>query len=158
MKRFVWKSLGKRAVLALLATLLGIALGTAVNLALVMMIDQKSPPGLKGLLASYGTFLALTAILGYPGWLAGLVVVTPFAEAWNWRLWAWLILGTLIGPTSICFRLGWPFGTGHLVNGDAWFYVWAAVDAGLTTLAYLVLLRRNSRATEDARRVTVSGG
>lgn len=135
-----WTSILKRSLLALLATVIGIVIGTAVNLLSMSAIEHKSVPALKEFLVAYARFIAVTAFAGYPGWIAGFVVLVPFASGRGWRFWIWLALGILIGLVSIFFRMGWP-RDGLMQSGIGVFYAWAAIDAGLTTLAFLLLVR-----------------
>lgn len=135
-----WVSLLKRALCALFATAIGIGVGTALNLVLMSVLEHKSVPAVREFLVAYAQFLTVTAFAGYPGWIAGFVVLVPFAGTRSWRFWMWLGVGTLIGVLSILFRTGWPRG-GLMQSGFGTFYAWAAIDAGLTTLGFLLLAR-----------------
>ncbi|MGH9523694.1 MAG: hypothetical protein ACRD3E_14290 [Terriglobales bacterium] len=140
-----FKAIAKRIFLALVATVLGVGIGTAINLMLIIVADHKSVPASKDFLIGYAQFLAATVFYAYRGWLVGFVVLVSLAEPSRWRFWLWLIVGTLIGVVFIYFIMGWPLGVGRSA-GDLWFYAWAVVDAGLTTLAYLLLLRKWGRS------------
>ena len=134
----------KRVVLALLATLVGVLVGTAVNTVTTIALSHGSVPSFKELPWIYLAFLAGTAGLGVAGWIVAVVLLVCFADTREGRFWIWLVVGTLIGPLSVLVEARWLFTGQSPISFDLLgLYTYASVDAFLTTFAYLHLLRGN---------------
>lgn len=143
----------KRILFALLATAVGIGIGTAVNT--VTATSHAGIPSLKDFLGIYLIFLTGTVVFGFAGWLAGLLVLLFFAGVGKMQFWVWWFVGTVIGPLSVVIELAVRHVGSSITSSDSLnFYGYAAVDAGLTTLIYLLLLRRSYNKVAGASVVT----
>ena len=82
--------------------------------------------------------------MGLPGWVTGLIVLVLFVRKAKMSFVKLLMLGTIIGPLSVVVEFA--IGGDSLRDGGV-FYAFAAVDAFLITLSYLLLLQRQRRKT-----------
>lgn len=139
----------KRILFALLASIVGIGIGTAVIT--FSATSYSDAPTLKDFLGIYFIVLAGSAVFGFAGWLAGLLVMVFFARVRKVSFWVWLFIGTAIGPLSVVIEVALRRIGNSVTSSDSLtFYAYAAVDAGLTSLFYLLLLRRSFNHTENS--------
>jgi hypothetical protein len=101
-------------------------------------------------LAEIGAGVAATIVLvlvfSLPGWLLAIPIVLAVRNFRGWRFWMYFALGSCIGPAlflgmALYFFLRSPAHFGSL-PGPLGLYVRPAVVSSLTTLVYLLLLRR----------------
>ena len=85
-------------------------------------------------------------IFAVPGWVLALPIVLTQTHIDGWRFWAFLGLGTALGPAAIAaFEVyGWIANgrTGRFDDFGLGFFFLGAIVAGVTSLVYLLLLRR----------------
>ena len=96
--------------------------------------------------AGVAATIVLVLVFSLPGWLLAIPIVLAVRNIGGWRFWMYFALGSCIGPAwflgmALYFFLKSPTHFGS-VPGPLGLYVRPAVVSSLTTLVYLLLLRR----------------
>jgi hypothetical protein len=96
--------------------------------------------------AGFAFFVAMVFLVSLPGWLLAIPIVLAVRNIAGWRFWMYFALGTFIGPIWILsmglyFSLVSPHHAGF-APGPSDLYYRAVAVSSLTTLIYLLLLRR----------------
>jgi hypothetical protein len=126
-----------------------VATCTAALLALIWLLAQaphKRNDSLSDVVS--GVFSALLALLisafavTFFGWLLGLPYVLLVRNCIGQRFWAYLALGSGIGPVLVLFAVLTRTDSLSLTTDDYGTFCSSAVVSILTTLTYLLLLRR----------------
>jgi hypothetical protein len=103
--------------------------------------------------AGIAFFVVMVFLASLPGWLLAIPIVLAVRNIAGWRFWMYFALGTGIGPLWILgmglyFSLVSPHHTGF-APGPIDLYYKALAVSSLTTLIYLLLLRRAQPAAAN---------
>ena len=96
--------------------------------------------------AGVAATIVLVLVFSLPGWLLAIPIVLAVRNIGGWRFWMYFALGSCIGPAwflgmALYFFLKSPSHFGS-VPGPLGLYFRPAVVSSLTTLVYLLRLRR----------------
>jgi uncharacterized MnhB-related membrane protein len=96
--------------------------------------------------AGVAAAIVLVLIFSLPGWLLAIPIVLAVRNIGGWRFWMYFALGSCIGPAwFLGMELYFSFASPHraaFVPGPIDLFLRAAAVSCLTTLLYLLLLRR----------------
>lgn len=147
----------KRLVYSFFSVLAG---GTVYVLALTMWEAFKRKGSNSGGVVDWLLSLWFVLVFSLLGWLLAIPAVILVKQVSGWRFWMWWGVGTCIGP-AVMWGLALPAFLADLFSGspplhlDPWGVTESAAVACLTTLFYLLMLRRSQRALD--RRATLTG-
>ena len=104
----------------------------------------------SGVLGAFLAFLISASAVTIFGWLLGLPYVLLVRSSRGWRFWVYLALGSGIGPALVLFAVLTRASSHDLTTDDYVNFCISAVVSSLTTLTYLLLLRRAQLAQNSA--------
>jgi hypothetical protein len=134
----------KRLIYSLVSAMLGAGLSGAWFAAQEFVASSHGRISAMGLLTAILFFDAWLVVLSLPGWFLAIPVVLLVKNIHGWRFWIYLAIGICFGPVLILV-VSWYAATRGLslagFAGVSIVYI-SGVVSGLTTLLYLLLLRR----------------
>ncbi len=134
----------KRLIYSLVSAVLGAGVSGACAAAQQVNANSHGHLSAMGLWMVILSFAPWVIILSLPGWALGVPFVLLVTNIRAWRFWMYWAIGLCIGPALI-LAVALYSGPGLAgfpgSNSMSLFYLAAAIS-GLTTLIYLILLRR----------------
>ena len=143
----------KRLIYSLVSAVVGAGVSGACGAAQQFIANAHGHLSPMGLWTAILFFDPWVIMLSLPGWALAVPIVLLVRNIRGWRFWMYWVIGLCLGPALILAVTlysgpGLAAFTGN--NSMSPFYLAAAIS-GLTTLIYLLLLRRaQARASVEA--------
>ena len=133
----------KRLIYSLVSAVVGAGVSGACAAAQQVIANSRGHLSAIGLWTVILSFAPWVIILSLPGWALAVPIVLVVRNIRGWRFWMYWVIGSCIGPALILAvsLYSGPGLAGFGGNSMSLFYLAAAIS-GLTTVIYLLLLRR----------------
>jgi hypothetical protein len=103
-----------------------------------------------GFFGFYALYLITAIALSVFGWLLGVPYVLLVRSSRGWRFWVYLAFGSSIGPALVLCAVLTRTGYGGMTTDDYGTFCLSTAVSSVTTLIYLLLLRRAQLAGHSA--------
>jgi hypothetical protein len=141
----------KRLLISLVSWVAGAVLG-AVAMVLQLTISDPPPAGrMLEPIQAVGYLVPVFLAFSFPGWIVAAPAVLLATRFCRWRFWAYLAAGTCIGPALYLAYELIGFAKSKSAIDFSRMPVQVVEVAFLTTLTYLLLVRRARASRRDAR-------
>jgi hypothetical protein len=147
----------KRLIYSLVSAVVGAGVSGACAAAQQFVANSHGHLSAMGLWTAILFFDPWVIVLSLPGWVLAIPIVLLVRNIRGWRFWMYWAVGILIGPVLImAVALYSGPGLGGLPGGSMSLLYLATAISALTTLIYLLLLRRGqARASVQASAAVV---
>lgn len=148
----------KRLVYSLASAVVGAGVAGACAAAQQVIVNSHGHLSAMGVWTAILFFDPWVIVLSLPGWALAVPIVVLVTNIRGWRFWMWWAIGICLGPALVMVvALYSGPGFGGLPGSSMSAVYLAAAVSGLTTLIYLLLLRRGQARTEIEASATVVG-
>jgi hypothetical protein len=133
----------KRLIYSLVSAVLGAGVSGAGAAAQQFIANSRGHLHPMGLWTAILFFDPWVIMLSLPGWALAIPIVLLVKNIYGWRFWMYWVIGLCLGPAIIlAVALYTGPGLGAIPFGSTSLVYLAAAISGLTTLLYLLRLRR----------------
>ncbi len=142
----------KRLIYSLVSAVLGAGVSGACAAAQQFITTSRGHLSAMGFWTAILFFDPWVIVVSLPGWVLAIPIVLLVKNIRGWRFWMYWAIGVCIGPALILgVALYSGPGLAAIPGGATSLIYLAAAISGLTTLLYLLLLRRGqARAAAHA--------
>jgi hypothetical protein len=139
----------KRLIYSLVSAVLGAGVSGACGAAQQFIANSRGHLNAMGLWTAILFFDPWVIVMSLPGWALAVPIVLLVRNIRGWRFWMYWAIGICLGP-AIILAVALYSGPGFAgLPGNSMSLVYlAGAISGLTTLLYLVLLRRGQARAE----------